>query len=207
MTRRAAPHFGLSPQAAAAICALLRVSAALFLFHGGFLCLEMHVAAEAPPSVLAAMLGDAVVVASLFRLSIAFDTEPRSTVSAPPSTGREAWETLPGDIVEGMLGAIALMTMAPAVWVVWLALVEGRFTSTGAWHAALALAVAGAAFALRLGWNKWRGRTQHDPPGWTKDGRPSDAATPSSRRASENRQLPAKSSSPATGPAGDWRMP
>ena len=183
MTRRAAPHFGLSPQAAAAICALLRVGAALFLFHGGFLA--GNACGGGGASVGAGRrAGRRGGRASLFRLSIAFDTEPRSTVSAPRSTGREAWETLPGDIVEGMLGAIALMAMAPGVWVVGLAVLEGKVTDTGPWHAAMAFAVAAAAFALRFGWNKWRGRTQHDPPGWTRGARtppPADDATPSSK--------------------------
>jgi hypothetical protein len=177
----ARPPLGLGPTVGRAIGNLALAAAGLVVLYGGWLCLEAHFSSELSGPTLAWILGCAFVAATIFALGARCEpstplilwTKANSQVGDKvPATAREMWETLPEDIVAGMLAAIGTMALGPVVLLVFGELIDGFA------HFVLALGVVAGGFSLVRLWDRWRGRSLFDPPGWISPARKSDDAKP-----------------------------
>jgi hypothetical protein len=164
-----------------AIGELALAAAGLVALYGGWLCLQAHLSSELSGPTLAWLLGCAFVAATIFALGarcapatplIRWTKENSQVGDKVPASAREMWETLPEDIVAGMLASIGTMALWPVVFLVFGELIDGFA------HFILALAVVAASFSLEHLWDRWRGRSLFDPPGWISPARKSDDATP-----------------------------
>jgi hypothetical protein len=164
-----------------AIGELALAAAGLVALYGGWLCLQAQLSSELSGPTLAWILGCAFVAATIFALGarcepstplIRWTKENSQVGDKVPASAREMWETLPEDIVAGMLAAIGTMALWPVVLLVFGELIDGFA------HFILALTVVAASFSLVHLWDRWRGRSLFDPPGWISPARQSDDATP-----------------------------